>query len=244
MCPASAVTIWPVGDSLTSGFTTAGAYRSQLHRRLVAAGMEAEFVGSASNDASAYLTGVGETNHDGHSGWFIADTSASIDNNRGVFDKVPDWFSVIPEPDVILLMIGTNDINHNLGVPAAPSRFNTLLRRLVILAPDARIIAASIPPAEEDNRFKDPSMVGLDAAIRNYNAGVETMAARYDSVEFLDVYAAMDLSDLNSDGLHFSAAGYDKLGDLWADVLIVPEPGAGILLFLATAGSFLRRRRG
>lgn len=248
VCTASAVTIWPVGDSLTSGFNVAGAYRTQLHADLVAAGTTVNFVGSSTADASGPLTAAGQTRHDGHSGWFIADTAAAVDNGRGIFDRVSTWFPALSDtPDVILLMIGTNDLNQGNLVASAPSRLDSLLTRLETLSPDARIIVASIPAAEENNIYKNPAVTNLDGSIRSYNTSVENLVASHASlgrnVEFLDVYSAMSPADLSSDGLHFSQAGYNKLGSLWAESVLVPEPSAAALFAAGVLGGVFRRRR-
>ena len=246
--PAAAVTIWPVGDSLTSGFNVAGGYRTQLYNDLTAAGQAVNFVGSSTADAAPLLSSVGETNHDGHSGWFIADASSStVDNGKGILENVATWYAGIAErPDIILLMIGTNDINRGNFVSTAPGRLNTLVTRLAVLAPDARIIVGSIPTAKEDNAYKGSTVTHLDAAIRDFNAGVVTTVGYQASlgrrVEFLDVYGAMDLADLSGDGLHFTKAGYNKLGSVWAGAILVPEPGS-CLTGLFGIGLLLTRRR-
>ena len=245
--PASAVTIWPVGDSLTSGFTRPGAYRPQLYTTLTNAGQAVDFVGSATNDATTLLTTAGETHHDGHSGWFIADAaSSSIDNGKGIYDNVQSWHASIAPPGVILLMIGTNDLNQGNLVAGAADRFEQLLTRLETLEPTARIIVGSVPKASETNTYKNPAVTGLNDSINSYNTSllaiVEDHAANGKKVEFLDVNAAMTLADLGSDGLHFSQAGYDKLGNLWANAVLIPEPGSIVLLGMGASLMALRRR--
>ncbi len=246
--PACGVTIWPVGDSLTSGFTVAGAYRPRLYSALTTGGVSVDFVGSATNDATALLTTAGEVNHDGHSGWFIADAAASsIDNGKGIYDSVQGWYAGISPPGVILLMIGTNDLNRNNLVSTAANRFGLLLTRLESLNPAARIIVGSVPKASETNSYKDASVTALNTSINTYNSSIKgivtTHAAGGKKVEFLDVNAAMSLADLGSDGLHFSQAGYDKLGNLWATAVLVPEPGSALLLGCGCLMAALRRRR-
>ncbi len=244
---AHAVTIWPLGDSLTSGFNVPGAYRPQLHADLTAAGWSVDFVGTATNDATPYLTTRGETHHDGHSGWFIADAAgSSIDNGRGLYDSVGGWVSVIGQPDIILLMVGTNDLNRNNLVATAPARFDLLLSRLASLAPAARIIVGSVPGASETNIYKDASVTALNASIDTFNASlasiVSSQAGSGVNVELLDVNAAMTLADLASDGLHFTQAGYNKLGGLWAEAILVPEPETMTLALFGVLAVMRRRR--
>jgi lysophospholipase L1-like esterase len=245
--PSQAVTIWTVGDSLTSGFTAAGAYRTSLYSALTQTGESVNLVGSSTNDASAALTAAGQTRHDGHSGWFIADTaSSSIDNGKGIYENVQSWHSSIPSPEVILLMIGTNDLNRNNSATTASNRFALLLSRLEGLNPAARIIVGSVPKASETNSYKDASVTNLNASINSYNSAISSVVSAHanggKNVEFLDVNAAMTLADLGSDGLHFTQAGYDKLGGLWANAVLVPEPGIPMLLVVGALLVWKRRR--
>ncbi|MES2440033.1 MAG: SGNH/GDSL hydrolase family protein [Verrucomicrobiota bacterium] len=245
---AGAVVIWPIGDSLTSGFTRAGAYRPQLYTALTRSGVPVDFVGSATNDSTAALTTVGQTNHDGHSGWFISDTAAgTADNGKGIYESVQGWHAGVTPPGVILLMIGTNDLNGNNSVSTAPARFELLLARLETLSPTARIIVGSVPKASETNTYKNAAVTALNTSINTYNSSirgiVSTHAANGKKVEFLDVNAAMALTDLGSDGLHFSQAGYDKLGNLWAGAVLAPEPGSAVLLAAGGLIALCRRKR-
>ncbi|MES2474999.1 MAG: GDSL-type esterase/lipase family protein [Verrucomicrobiota bacterium] len=245
--PAWAVTIWPIGDSLTSGFTVAGAYRPSLYNNLIRAGEPVTFVGSSTADATTTLTTTGQFRHDGHSSWFIADTpGSSMDNGKGLYESVQSWHATIPSPQVILLMIGTNDLNLNNSVSTASGRFALLLSRLEGLSPSARIIVGAVPKASETNRYKDASVTTLNASIQSYNNSISAVVAAHAAngkkVEFLDVNAAMTLADLGSDGLHFSQAGYNKLGSLWASAVLIPEPNTLLLLLLSLFCMGIRRR--
>lgn len=88
----------PLGDSIThgvihSGDTESGGYRTALQARLADLGVLADFTGSLSNGPAAI-----DRHHQGHRGWTI--------------DQLNDRQAAIAaaaQPDVILLMAGTND---------------------------------------------------------------------------------------------------------------------------------------
>src|SRR4051812_6467748 len=105
--------VMPLGDSITWGVGSGNqdGYRGSLYRRLTAAGVDVDFVGSMH-------TGHGpDPNNEGHKGWTIAELAARVD----------DWLDTY-EPDVILLHIGTNDMVRNL--PDAPLQMSGLLDRI------------------------------------------------------------------------------------------------------------------
>ncbi|HVT83491.1 MAG TPA: GDSL-type esterase/lipase family protein [Phycisphaerae bacterium] len=234
--------IWLLGDSITSGYTVKGAYRSQLYTSLTAAGATFKFVGSSNADSTTSLTNAGQQFHDGHSGWTIANAPG----RSGLYEAVQGWYPTISEPEYILLMIGTNDINLDIDRANAPSRLNLLITRLVQLDPTATLIVSSIPAASNSNAYKTASVTDLPAAIQAYNAAIPGVVAQHQAlgqhVVFFDMYSKLSLSDLGSDGLHPTQAGYNKIGSAFAAAL-VPEPGTAFVLGAGVLVLARRRRK-
>src|SRR5262249_13855023 len=111
------IRVMPLGDSITYGVgsSSGSSYRADLWRRLVTqAGYNIDFVGSQRSGS------LPDTDNEGHSGWRIDQIAASVDG----------WLSTY-QPDVVLLHIGTNDMNQNYQVDTAPQRLGALIDRIL-----------------------------------------------------------------------------------------------------------------
>jgi lysophospholipase L1-like esterase len=193
--PASAesnggVRVMPLGDSITDGLTVPGGYRIDLWQKLVADRYRVDFVGSLSNGPSS----LGDHDHEGHSGWTIAQVDANVVN----------WLRNTT-PRTVLLHIGTNDMFANSS--GAASRLSTLIDHITTTAPAADLFVATIIP-----------LSGADTQVRAYNAAIPGIVAAKASagkhVHLVDMYSALTLGDL-ADGVHPNAGGYRKMADVW-----------------------------
>ncbi len=197
--PASAesnggVRVMPLGDSITDGFNVPGGYRIDLWQKLVAGGYRIDFVGSQFNGPPS----LGDHDHQGHSGWTIAQIDANVVN----------WLRATT-PRTVLLHIGTNDMfNASAG---APQRLSTLIDRITATAPEAEVFVATIVP-----------LSGAGAQVRAYNAAipgiVQSKANAGRRVHLVDMYPALTLADL-ADGVHPNAGGYAKMATVWYNAL-------------------------
>jgi lysophospholipase L1-like esterase len=189
------VRIMPLGDSITDGYNVPGGYRIGLWQRLASAGRTVDFVGSGFNGPA----GLGDHDHEGHSGWRIDELDANITG----------WLRT-SNPRTILLHIGTNDINQNRDVPNAPARLSTLIDHIRVLAPNAELFVAQITPtANAANEVKT----------QTFNAALPGIVAQKGPLTHLvDMHSAVAVADL-ADGLHPNATGYDKMAARWFSAL-------------------------
>ena len=233
--------IMPLGDSITAGYFISGGYRDPLAHDLTAAGYSFQFVGSNTEWPTQYLSDRSQTHHEGHSGYVI---TAGTSGRGGITDNLSTWIGTVNGkvmPDIILLMIGTNDININYSVASAPDRMNTLINMLIDptvgLSPQARLIVAGIVPIGD---------VAQDAKVVTFNSQVSQLVKNHQTlgqnISYIDMHASLTATDI-ADGLHPTQAGYNKMGEAWASAISVPEPGTTMLLVGGALGMLLRRGR-
>lgn len=206
-CPQdrSSCRILPLGDSLTLGTPIAGGYRMELLHRAHADGKHATFVGSQKNGPSMLDGQAFPQNHEGYA-------SYTIDQIKN--DVLPKIASSTfkPAPHIILLMIGTNDMNAAATADPvmAASRLGPLLDTLVMMAPNALIAVGKIPPLAA-------SQSGA-ANVKPYNdalaAVVEERIAAGKHLVVVDHYGGFNPNDLG-DGIHPTEQGYDLMGATW-----------------------------
>jgi lysophospholipase L1-like esterase len=189
------VRVMPLGDSITDGYNVPGGYRIGLWQRLAAGGYTVDFVGSGSNGPAT----LGDHDHEGHSGWRIDQLEANI----------VGWLNA-SDPRTVLLHIGTNDMNQNYDIANAPARLSTLIDHIEGLRPGAELFVAQITPES------DPT---LEARVEAYNAALPgVVAGKGPHVHLVDMHAALSTADL-ADGVHPTAAGYDKMAAVWYNAL-------------------------
>ncbi|MGH8023075.1 MAG: GDSL-type esterase/lipase family protein [Limisphaerales bacterium] len=222
--------IWPLGDSITYGAGHPGGYRQTLVTNLIARGRSFNLVGTLASNSTKMLSAARQTHHDGHSGYSIANAAdISGKTRRGLYEGVISWHRSINKPDVILLMVGINDLNIGYKVRSAPRRLDLLVTRLFGYYPHTRLLIASLPEADPNNRHRHGATNDLASAINYYNAGIVSIVAKHKAMEqniaLVDMHARLTLADL-ADGLHPSAEGYVKMGNAWADALIPPHKTA------------------
>jgi lysophospholipase L1-like esterase len=205
-CPTTAGTpcnIMPVGDSITEGCCTApmGGYRIELFHQALTNKKNVTFVGTLTNGPSTVDGQSFPQHHEGHGGWKISQIAGVIDSAISS-----------SKPHVVLLKIGTNDINGNDDIANAPTRLAKLIDQICKDAPDALLVVSAIIPTTND---------GTNNNVRSYNTAIkqkaEAAAAAGKHVVFVDNYQAFAQNSsyktaLMADGLHPNTAGYVVLG--------------------------------
>jgi lysophospholipase L1-like esterase len=187
------VRIMPLGDSLTEGYPQMqGGYRVALWDELNSQGISSEFVGSMTDGFE-----WSQPHHEGHSGWKIAD----LDQQVGI------WLSTY-QPDIVLLLIGTNDILYG-EFEGMPERYGTLIDHIFGVKPDTWLIVSRIPPIGE---------TALNTQVESFNAQlpdiVRMRAAEGRQISLVDLFAPFTWADL-LDGVHFTDSAYPSVAAVW-----------------------------
>ncbi|MEI7908428.1 MAG: family 43 glycosylhydrolase [Verrucomicrobiota bacterium] len=220
---APVLRIMPLGDSITEGNAIAGGYRAPLQQLLANAGYNVDFVGTLTNNPGPLL----DMDHEGHPGYRID----QIDSG------VAGWAATVADPDVILLLIGTNDYGQDYNTSTAINRLDTLITDMVSLRPKARIVVANLIQ-RTDNATADA------AILSTFNPNIPTIVNNHialgHKVSFLDMRSGLGPSDL-IDGLHFNQAGADKMAAKWFQAigaLISPKPTTTTLATNASPSTY------
>src|SRR5579864_2379574 len=99
---AAAITIMPLGDSITAGYTgdpsvdAPGGYRNNLYADLTAAGIAINFVGTSNQNPSPLLTANNETENEGASGYLIQGVPLAGYPGGfypGLYENIDTWFA-------------------------------------------------------------------------------------------------------------------------------------------------------
>ena len=193
--------IMPLGDSITHGWNTfPGGYRDRLENLLTDNNIAFDFVGTADDNGPASLS---DKDHQGHPGWRIDEIAASVS----------PWLQA-ETPDVVQLLIGTNDVIQDHFLETAPDRLSALIDQILTELPDVHVVVATIPPAERSS---------LNNSVNDYNASisgiVDDKVAQGKSVSFVDMNSQMTVDDLG-DRVHPNQTGYDKMAGVWFDGLL------------------------
>ena len=208
--------VMPLGDSITWGAGSTGtkSYRADLFHLSLMNNKKLTFVGSAQDGPDMVDNVAFPKHHEGHSGWTIADGGG----RSGLYEKIQGWLTSTP-PDIVTLMIGTNDVDIPYDVDTAPARLGSLLDRIIMYAPNALIVVAQIVPTTDDN--ENPRVMTYNGAIPGL---VKTRADAGKHVTIVDMYGAFTKNanyktELMTDKLHPKDAGYAVMAGVWWDAV-------------------------
>ena len=214
--------IMPLGDSITHGSQSVrgNGYRAPLYVALTNLGYNVDYVGTQTDNYSK-----DDSDHEGHSGWKIENAS------NGIYDFIPEFFSQIDDPHVILLHIGTNDTGD--GEPAfrseATNRLVRLLDRIHECQPSAKVVVTTL--MRRYTNAGDTEDNWKYAAITNvFNPAIPGIVAdqqaKGQAAYFLDMHAAVSDWDQIADTVHPNDVGYTNMANAWVSAVtsIVPDP--------------------
>ncbi|HVZ86167.1 MAG TPA: SGNH/GDSL hydrolase family protein [Polyangia bacterium] len=217
-CPTNgtACKIMPFGDSITDGYNsdTQGGYRIELFHDLHTAGKNITFVGSNSNGPSTVDGVPFPQNHEGHSGWTIAPEGGRSGISTLVSTVMPQF-----KPDVVLLMIGTNDAIDNYDMTNAPTRLGALIDSIYAQLPNVLIVVAQPIPSRGNASLGDDTM--LSDRLQTYDGAIPAVAkTRADAgkhILVVDMFTPFNpnKASLLEDQWHPNVQGYALLGDQW-----------------------------
>ncbi len=244
-----AVKILSLGDSITDGYWTSGAYRKYMYHDLEQMGYNIDMVGPKGSNSNTF-TYNGQTvsyddNNAGYSGYAIQEMTTK-EHRSGILETIQGtWYNgqnmiAAYQPDIVLLQIGTNDVlsNYNDGIT---DRLENLVNVILQdLDSDSTIFVSTIPDIDAYTRAdwlgsyginawsstqaeKDQLMETVTGCIDTYNTSIYNLVLKMQgegkNVQFADINSVVDYQTDLHDGVHPNEAGYENMGNYWAGLL-------------------------
>jgi len=203
-------TLLALGDSITEGDQGQNTWRRPLWHMLTNAGYEVDFIGSKQ---SAPAINDFDLDHEGHSGW-RADEILNGRSNRPEEGRLTEWLQTYT-PDIVLLHIGTNDLNQGQDPQRQVNDVRNIINVLRQDNPNVTIFLAQIIP----NGSRDFT----DEAVRTFNAALPSLMLEMDTPEsrviLVDQYTGFDLETDTYDLAHPNDTGALKMAMRWFEAI-------------------------
>ncbi|KAJ7745999.1 lipolytic enzyme, partial [Mycena metata] len=182
--------IMPLGASITfgTGSTDGNGYRADLYNLLAADGNTVNMVGSQKNGDFF------DPDNEGYPGYIISQVDA-----KGIA-AMP-----VQRPNIVTLVVGTNDMTGNVDPAGAPARLTQTIQDLLDAPPLTLVVVSTLPP-NADGPSND--------RITTYNAALPAVVKSFTdagrSVVLVDSHAVVAVGDL-VDGTHPNDAAYSRI---------------------------------
>lgn len=244
-----AVKILSLGDSITDGYWTSGAYRKYMYHDLEQMGYNIDMVGPKGSNSNTFTYNGQSVSYDdnnaGYSGYAIQEMTTK-EHRSGILETIQaTWYNgqnmiAAYQPDIVLLQIGTNDIlsNYNDGIT---DRLENLVNVILQdLDADSTVFVSTIPDIDAYTRAdwlgsyginawgstqeeKDQLMETVTGCIDTYNTSIYNLVLKMQgegkNVQFADINSVVDYQTDLHDGVHPNEAGYENMGNYWAGLL-------------------------
>lgn len=232
------VKVMALGDSITDGGmggSLGGGYRKYFYHRLVAQKKYSIDMVGSKGDGNASVTVDGENwiydnANDGYIGYYIQKAY----NNNGLLELIRDEENTKDiikntSPEIVLLLIGTNDIMGNYDVNNIQIRLQTLVDEIYRQKSDVTLMIMSPPPINRSDStgYWLPNQSTLDGNIKIYKEAIQNIVASEKAAGKKCEYLATnelftkqtDYTAYLNDYCHPNEAGYKLMGDYLADVV-------------------------
>jgi len=193
--------IMPLGDSITQF----GCWRAYLWQRLEQEGLtkNIKFVGSQQSRTNCSNIQY-DTQHEGHAGFQITNIV-----NQGM---AVSWLAAT-KPDIVMVHLGTNDVNMGKSMPDIMSAFTKLIEQIRQSKPTMKIIVAKIIPL----RNNGGKVVELNKQI---GAIVPPKTTPTSPITLVDCWTGFDAGPDTKDGVHPSDSGDKKMVKCFHSALV------------------------
>lgn len=211
--------IMPLGDSITSGVTNGNGtnppvgqrvgYRKPLRDALLAGGYRIDFVGTLQSGTDAGFL-PNDPEHEGHGGWSadqLVNGNTNADPGTGT-GNLANWLNAT-QPDVVLLHIGTNDLNSSSDAAAQAQDVDNILTTIENWQQGHWPVTVLMARIIDTNPGRAATKTFNDALVNN----VYPRHAAGGHVIWVD--QQMLGSGDYADTLHPNDVGYQKMANVW-----------------------------
>ena len=196
------INIMPLGDSITQGIhidSKNTSYRRDLYKLLKYNNFEIDFVGSMKNGSISDF----DKDHEGHGGWHA----------NQIQDSIYNWLIKNPA-DIILLHIGTNDLNKEESPTIIIQEIDQILSE-VDRYEEKRNVPVKVVLATLINHL---SYTEQSQELNNYITElVKNRQINNDLIILADMNKYLEGTNYYLDNVHPNELGYKKMAEVWLE---------------------------
>lgn len=199
---AGPVKVMALGDSVTVGVGSSrrAGYRAPFWERMRDAGIEIDMVGGKVDGPETF-----DNRHQGYERMPLHELSS------GIHDKMRTY-----QPDVVLLLAGSDEVDSAAFSPHAfAMNLEVMIDRIFTAKPGVKLLVATLPPSKFGKR--QGAKRALNEMLRRT---VRQRSARGQPVYLVDTFAALDPQREMLDGRLPNDAGYERIGETFANALL------------------------
>lgn len=189
---AETTKIMPLGDSITD----CDFWRSMLFNKLTDNGYNVKSVGTRYGG------------HEGHSGMLVTDLAKT--------DNLTTWLDAT-NPDIVMMLFGTNDCWCDKGAKAILSAYTTLVGQMRENNPDMIIVVGKVTPLIPN--FTSDFVYRAEELALAIDGWAEELTTENSPIYVVDQFTGFDAMTDTYDGVHPNDAGSVKMCNKWYDSL-------------------------
>lgn len=184
--------------------------RVSLFEKLPISSSDIVFLGNSITDGGEFTEMLGDLS--------VKNRGINSDDILGVTERIGSI--VDGKPQKIFLLIGINDISHNLSVNEMARLYENLVKIIRERTPDTELYIQSVMPINNDfKRYRN--LLGKEKVVKELNLSLGEIAKRYNAT-YIDLWDTLVLPgsdklnpDFTNDGLHLLGEGYLR----WLEVI-------------------------
>ena len=242
MSQKSEIKIMCIGDSITYGYKMPGSYRKFLYNNLLSKGHKIKMVGAQDQKVEKYYYNKNNPDffeYDDNNSGFSGYTIRQFGNRKGLFELLHKNNFLKLNPDIIILLIGTNNIMENYDFNSTIKDFISLINFILDNIPKESILFVSTiidinPNNKNDytwfNHYRKGKIEDNEVKrivndyVRKYNNEIKRIVEDYKNRKYnirigdLNPFIK-DINKLTFDGVHPNNAGYKIIGEFWTEII-------------------------